>query len=246
MKNNITKSNILEDIFNTSKEDASIATVYRVNDNTIVFHDDVTSESADTLIKLLHQMDEEKTDQTDQTLSSIFTYIESENQIIQSIMDAVRMSNPIHLYISTSGGDVVEAFRIINAIERLNTPVFAYADGMVASAGVWILISAAKRFSFAHCSWMLHNVLVEVSGDYNNVLAKVKHTDKLQEYLYDMLLTRTKLTKEKIDHIFKYDYFFDPKEALELGIIDEILGKEIKKEQKPTSKRSRNITTTKV
>lgn len=240
------KPNPLEDIFQSIKPDLNTETIYKVNNSTIVFHDDVTSESADSLIKLLHQLDDEKTEQTEETLSSIFTYIESENQITQSIMDAVRMSNPIHLYVSTSGGDVVEAFRIINAIERLNTPVFAYADGMVASAGVWILISAAKRFSFAHCSFMLHNVLVEVSGDYNNVLAKVKHTDKLQEYLYDMLLTRTKLTKEKIDHIFKYDYFFDPKEALDLGIIDEILGKEIKKELKTSTKRSRAVTTTKL
>lgn len=240
------KANPLEDLFNSTKEELNTETVYRVNNSTIVFHDDVTSESADALIKLLHQLDDEKTLQTEETLNSIFTYIESENQIMQSIMDAVKMSNPIHLYISTPGGDVVEAFRIINAIERLNTPVFAYADGMVASAGVWILISAAKRFSFAHCSWMLHNVLVEVSGDYNNVLAKVKHTDKLQEYLYDMLLTRTKLTKDKIDHIFKYDYFFDPKEALELGIIDEILGREIKKDIKPINKRSRSVTTTKI
>lgn len=240
------KPNTLEEIFQSVKPDLNTETIYKVNNSTIVFHDEVTSTSADALIKLLHQLDDEKIEQTEETLSSIFTYIESENQITQSIMDAVKMSNPIHLYISTPGGDVVEAFRIINAIERLNTPVFAYADGMVASAGVWILISAAKRYSFAHCSWMLHNVLVEVSGDYNNVLAKVKHTDKLQEYLYDMLLTRTKLTKEKIDHIFKYDYFFDPNEALELGIIDEILGKEIKKQVKPPNKKSKALTTTKL
>lgn len=221
--------------------------VYRLDENTIVFHDDVTPESADSLIKLLHQIDKEKQMETAENLDNIFKFIDSDNEVVQKIIETVKMSNPIHIYISTSGGDVVEAFRIINAIERLDTPVFTYADGMVASAGIWILISGAKRYSFAHNSMMLHNVLVEISGDYKNVLAKISHTDKLQEYLYDMLLNRTKLNREKIDHIFKYDYFFDAREALELGIIDEIIGKEVKPlETKTITKRSRSTTTTQI
>lgn len=252
MKNNqYTQTIPFEDLLDLvrQQQQSDDKPVYRLDENTIVFHDDVTPESADSLIKLLHQLDREKQMQTAENLDNIFKFIDSDNEVVQRIIDSVKLSNPIHLYISTSGGDVVEAFRIINAIERLDTPVFTYADGMVASAGIWILISGEKRYSFAHNSMMLHNVLVEISGDYKNVLAKISHTDKLQEYLYDMLLSRTKLNREKIDHIFKYDYFFDAKEALELGIIDEIIGKEVKpatSKTTTTTKRSRTTTTTQI
>lgn len=131
---------------------------------------------------------------------------------------------PIQLIIDSPGGDLLETFIIIDAIKISKTPIHAFVIGTAYSGGFFIAISADKRYGYKHSSYLFHEGSAHnggTSSQFENFTAFYK---KQLGQLKDIVLKETNITEEEYERIKREDIWYDAYEALEKGIIDEIIG----------------------
>lgn len=158
-------------------------------------------------------------DVTEHSISSV---------IAQLLILANSSLNPIHLIVSTYGGSIDEMFSLYDTIKFLPCPVHTIGLGKVMSAGVLLLAAGVKgkRLIGASGRIMMHSVL---GGSYGNVFEvenQTKEHRRLHNLMIDALQKETKMSRRQIERVMdpKIDYFVTPKEAIELGIVDKIIG----------------------
>lgn len=137
-------------------------------------------------------------------------------------------TKPIYLVISTYGGSVDEMFSLYDTMKFLPCPVYTIGLGKVMSAGVLLLSSGkkGKRMIGKHARVMMHPISGGTYGTIFDVLHESKEFMRLQNLMTKCLEKETKMSKEKIEEIMKFgnDFYLDPEQAVEFGIVDSIIG----------------------
>lgn len=139
----------------------------------------------------------------------------------------VEERKPIKLYIDSWGGELVAAFTIINAIELSKTPVWTISIGAAYSAGFFIYIAGHKRLAYNYSSFLFHegspgSPSVDAHKFRNYADFYIVQLNQLKEHT----LKYTKLTEEEYRKVQKDDYWLTAQQALEKGVVDEIITKE--------------------
>lgn len=160
---------------------------------------------------------------TPEVALDVFKKIQFYNKIDN--MDEIEPDDrqPIKIYISTPGGDLVAAFSIISAMESSRTPIHTFAIGSAYSAGFFILISGDKRFGFPYSSYLFHEGAVMDEGDAHKFIQRAKFYEKQLKDIKKIVTNNTEIDEDYYDEIRKDDLFLNAEEALEYGIIDEIV-----------------------
>lgn len=130
---------------------------------------------------------------------------------------------PIKIYIDSIGGSLTDTMTIIDAIRLSKTPVWTICTGCAYSGGFFSLIAGHKRFAYPHSSFLFHEGSTSnggTAGQFENYTAFYK---KQLTQLKDIVVKYTKITEEEYASIKKDDIWYNAKEALEKGIIDEIM-----------------------
>lgn len=176
-----------------------------INDRTIYFSNDVTSSAVG------------------QTCAEILKIIKEDDRENASKKNYKR--KPINLFIQSEGGSVYAMWSLIDIIENSKTPIYTYCTGYAMSAGLKIFLAGHKRYCTRHATFMYHQMYNYRQGTYQDLVEDREQLDYLNKQSEEYVLERTKITKERIEEIRykKIDWYIHPKEALELGIIDEIL-----------------------
>ncbi|MFC5448478.1 ATP-dependent Clp protease proteolytic subunit [Paenibacillus aestuarii] len=132
---------------------------------------------------------------------------------------------PIDLIINSNGGSVYDGLGLINVIENSKTPVHTYVYGFAASMSLLIAVSGHKRYSGRLSTFMYHSVSNHIEGQLERLKNRIEETQRLQNVYDEYLISRTKLLVEDLRNVQEHhrDKFFSPEEALEAGIIDEII-----------------------
>lgn len=130
---------------------------------------------------------------------------------------------PIKLYIDSWGGELVACYTLINAIELSKTPIWTINIGAAYSAGFFIFITGHKRFAYSLASFLYHEGATQMAGDAHKFRNQADFYKKQLEQLKDHVLKYTKLTEQDYERILKDDYWLTAQEAVEKGIVDEIL-----------------------
>jgi ATP-dependent protease ClpP protease subunit len=128
----------------------------------------------------------------------------------------------ISVRINSIGGSVLDGYSIVSAILNCPKLVNCYIDGLAASiAGVIAVAATKKVYMMDYGTLMLHN---PQGGEDKKVLALIKDT------LVTILSNRTNKTPEEIDALMNKETWMSAKEAMDHGMIDEIVssGKKIK------------------
>lgn len=131
---------------------------------------------------------------------------------------------PIKLYISSHGGSVIEGFNVIDVIKSSKTPVYTIALGLAASMSALILISGHKRFAYTNSTVLLHDGSLMLASTSKKAKQTMEYYDKLDNRIQKFILENTKISEELYKQ--KHDeewYLFGSPDALELGIVDEII-----------------------
>lgn len=133
--------------------------------------------------------------------------------------------DPIMLRINTYGGYIDDMWALVDTIMTSETPVVTIAMGKIMSAGIPILLAGDKRLGNRHSSYMIHNVSGGARGQPGDIKIIYDDIKKTEQLLADFILSRSKFPKEKLEKIIerKEDYYFDSKDALKYGIIDEVM-----------------------
>jgi ATP-dependent Clp protease, protease subunit len=132
---------------------------------------------------------------------------------------------PIKIYIDSYGGSVYQILGVVSIIEKSTTPIHTIVTGCAMSCGFILLISGHKRFGYKYSTPLYHQVSLGASGEISWMDEKVQESKRLQKLLEDITLSKTKITKERLEKIYreKIDWYMTPIEAKKLGVIDEII-----------------------
>lgn len=152
---------------------------------------------------------------------------EMANAIKAQIMylDHVNNKDPIHLYIDSPGGCIVSGLSIVDSMHLAKAPIHTVANGMAASMGSIILAAGDKSMSTANARIMIHQPSMGIGGgtQLQDVKIRADYCDKLYESLLAIYIKKTGKDKESLMKDMERDNFMLPEEAMEYGLIEEVL-----------------------
>lgn len=130
---------------------------------------------------------------------------------------------PISLYINSYGGDVIACFSILSAIKNSKTPVHTINLGKAFSAGGLVLMAGHKRYSYKDAVVLIHQGSSGAQGTSSQVIDQVEFQKRLEERIKSYILEVTTITEELYKDKWKEEFYLFGDEAIELGIVDELL-----------------------
>ncbi|ACL70243.1 ATP-dependent Clp endopeptidase proteolytic subunit ClpP [Halothermothrix orenii] len=154
---------------------------------------------------------------------------ELSNLIIAQLLflEAEDPDKDIHLYINSPGGSVTAALAMYDTIQYIKPDVATICMGQAASAGALLLASGTKgkRYALPNARVMIHQPAGGVQGKATEAEIHIKELLRLRERLNEILSKHTGKSVEQISKDVEQDYFMTAEEALEYGIIDEVITK---------------------
>lgn len=120
-------------------------------------------------------------------------------------------------YISTSGGEVNVTSRIISIISELKVKTIAYAGSIVYSSGSIIFSSFNKRFAFQDSKFLIHQCIPPKGTE------RTKIFEEYDRQIWQFMSERMEISLAKIEKIAKKGERMTSKQALDIGLVDEII-----------------------
>ena len=136
-------------------------------------------------------------------------------------------SKDIQLYLNTPGGLVYAGLGIYDTIQLVSSKVSTICTGMAASMGAILLIagSPGHRSALPHSRVMIHQPMGGAEGQASDIEIAAREMAKLKRELYEIIALHTGKKVEQIEKDADRNYWMSAQEALEYGMIDEIMKK---------------------
>ena len=133
----------------------------------------------------------------------------------------------ITLYINSPGGSVSAGLAIYDTMKFIPCDVQTVCFGMAASMGTVLLCAGAKgkRFALPNATIHLHQAVGGAQGQAADIEIAAREIMRLQALLRDILVNHTGQSLEKITHDIDRDFYLNPEQAVEYGLVDEVLRK---------------------
>ena len=158
------------------------------------------------------------------------------NTIIAQLLylDREDPDKDISLYVQSPGGVINAGLAIYDTMQLIRAPVSTICVGMAASMATVLLCAGTKgkRYSLPNATIHLHQAAGGVQGQAADIAIAAREILREQEIIQGILVKHTGQPLEKIVHDTDRDFYLNPEQALEYGIIDEILTKPSPKEEK--------------
>jgi len=140
----------------------------------------------------------------------------------------------ISLYIHCPGGIISAGLAIYDTMQLVRPDVSTICVGLAASMGTLLLCSGAKgkRYALPNSTIHLHQAFGGAQGQAADVAIAAREIMRMQELIRSILVNHTGQSIEKITHDTDRDFYLNPQQAVEYGIVDEILTKPPKEEAK--------------
>lgn len=131
----------------------------------------------------------------------------------------------IHFYINSPGGSVTAGLAIYDTMQYVRPDIQTLCLGQAASMAAWLLAagSKGKRFALPHSRIMLHQPFGGVQGQAADIDLQAKEIVRLREQLNNALARHTGQSLKKIEKDTDRDMFMTSKQAVEYGLVDEVL-----------------------
>jgi ATP-dependent Clp protease protease subunit len=131
----------------------------------------------------------------------------------------------IYFYINSPGGSVTAGLAIYDTMQYIRPEVSTVCVGQAASMGAVLLAAGnkGKRYALPHSRIMIHQPLGEFQGTAMDVDIQAKEILRMREQLNDILMKHTGQSLKKIEKDTDRDFFMTGKQALEYGLIDEVI-----------------------
>ena len=141
----------------------------------------------------------------------------------------------IYVYINSPGGSITSLFAIYDTMKYIKPDVATVCMGLAASAGAVILAGGTKgkRYSLPHARIMLHQPAGGAEGTSKDIEIQAKLITDMREQINGLLAEFTGQDVKKITEDTDRDFWMNAQEALDYGIVDEVLSErdiEAKKE----------------
>lgn len=141
-------------------------------------------------------------------------------------LNSIDQKSDINLYINSPGGHVYAGLAIYDAMQMIQAPVSTVAVGVTASMGTALLTSGAsgKRYALPHATIHMHPTGGGAKGYTEDVRIATREQERLQTQLFHLIGKHSGHSWKEIEEYFLRDRYMSAPEALEFGLIDEVLG----------------------
>ena len=146
-------------------------------------------------------------------------------------LEAEEPERDISLYINCPGGSITAGLAILDTMQYIKPEVATICVGQAASMAAILLAAGekGKRSALPNSRIMIHQPLGGVEGQASDIEIHAKEMIKSRDKLNRILSELTSRPLEKVAKDTDRNYFMSAKESIDYGIIDEILGKRVKK-----------------
>jgi ATP-dependent Clp protease protease subunit len=145
----------------------------------------------------------------------------------------------INLYIHCPGGIISAGLAIYDTMQLIRPEVSTICVGLAASMGTLLLCSGAKgkRFALPNATIHMHQAAGGAQGQASDIEIAAREIMRMQELIRGIIVKHTGQTMEKVIHDTDRDFYLNPEQAVEYGIVDEILTKPSEDKEKAKAKK---------
>jgi ATP-dependent Clp protease protease subunit len=131
----------------------------------------------------------------------------------------------ISVYINSPGGNIYHGLAVYDTMQQVRAPVSTIAVGVTASMGTMLLAGGTKgrRYALPHATIHMHPAGGGAQGYAPDVEIQYKELQRMQHLLHELLSKHTGQPVEKIADDFDRDRWMSAEDAVEYGLIDEVL-----------------------
>ena len=131
----------------------------------------------------------------------------------------------ISLYIHSPGGSITAGLAILDTMRLIHAEVSTICVGLAASFGTILLSSGqkGKRFALPNATVHMHQPLSGVRGQATDLEIHAREILRLRKLLNTVLADNTGQPMERIEHDTDRDFFMTAQQAVEYGLVDEVL-----------------------
>ena len=136
-------------------------------------------------------------------------------------------SKEIYLYINSPGGIITSGLAIYDTMQYVKAPIVTTCIGQAASMGAVLLAGGekGKRYALPHSRILIHQPLGGAQGQASDIDIQAKEILRMREEINRILEKHTGQPIDKVAKDTERDYFMGAEQAIEYGIIDQILEK---------------------
>jgi ATP-dependent Clp protease, protease subunit len=152
---------------------------------------------------------------------------DSANLIVAQMLflEAEDSEKDIYLYINSPGGSVTAGLGIFDTMNHIRPQVCTICVGLAASMGAFLLAAGekGKRMSLPNSRIMIHQPLGGAQGQATDIEIQAKEILYLKQRLNEALAQNTGQSLEKISEDTERDFFMSPHDAMQYGLIDQVI-----------------------
>lgn len=142
-------------------------------------------------------------------------------------LDSADPGKDIQIYFNTPGGSVSAGLGIYDTMQYISSDIATICTGMAASMGAVLLTAGrkGKRSALKHSRIMIHQPMGGFEGQASDIEIQAREILKLKKELYEIIAFHTGNPLEKVEKDSDRDHWMTSQEAVDYGMIDEILQK---------------------
>lgn len=161
-------------------------------------------------------IDGEINDATADLVVAQILFLESENA-----------EKDISIYINSPGGSVTAGLAIYDTMQYVKCPIQTICLGQAASMGAFLLAGGTKgkRYTLPSARVMIHQPWGGVEGQESDIAIHAKEILRLKKLTIEHFAEQTGKTFDVVAKDMERDFFMSAEEALEYGIVDQVMNK---------------------
>ncbi len=131
----------------------------------------------------------------------------------------------IQMYINSPGGVIYAGLAIYDTMQMISNPISTVAVGVTASFGTVLLTAGTKgrRYALPNATIHMHQPLGGAQGQATDIEIQAKQILRLKALLNGVMSKHTGQTLEVIERDTDRDFYMDAKQAVEYGLVDQVL-----------------------
>jgi ATP-dependent Clp protease protease subunit len=140
-------------------------------------------------------------------------------------LDSADPGKDIQIYFNSPGGSVHAGLGIYDTMQYINSDVATICTGMAASMAAVLLCAGTKgkRSALKHSRVMIHQPMGGTQGQASDIEITTREIIKLRNELYTIIANHSGKKFEDVEKDSDRDHWMTGQEALEYGMIDEVL-----------------------
>ena len=134
----------------------------------------------------------------------------------------------ITMYINSPGGSIIDGLAIYDTMNFISCDVSTVCVGLCASMGAIILSSGTKgkRYALENSEILIHQASSGTQGTVADMTIDMQHAINMNEKTKKILVKNTNQSYEKITNDINRDYWLTSEQAVQYGLIDNVIKKE--------------------